>query len=314
MGMPEGHGSKLTARDIGVLEALAKCRVMTFEQIRRAFYEDHAWYHYNRLRVLRQRGWIIKRGKYLEITPKGLAVVQQNVDYSVFRRPGVRDKKADLAEIYVELTGTDWEWLTSTEAKEVYNLNRGDRLGGVLRRVGEEYLVYLLSKKPKGAAISRIRFEMGRLIMIGFDRAVVFAPTPEAMTAFGPDPLACRMRRLLLLPFPVGLVILRRTFEQGAVRHLAEQRIGPHEIKPASREFADYLAKCKGRDIYVSELITNDLVRANDLRNYLERHAQTDAREVLLICLESQKEKCRELTNHPAVITHVLPDTWLEGG
>lgn len=308
-----GRRPELTERDMLVLEALGRCQVMTFEQIRKAFYSDCTKYHYVRLQVLRERGFIIKRGKYVEITSKGLAAVQQKVNRTALRRPGVAAKKLSLAEIYAELAGTDWEWLTSVEAKKVYGLNRGDKLGGVLRRVGEEYLVYLLSSAPQHLTIKRVRAEMEKLVVVGFPNVIVFAPTPEAMTVFGSEPLRCRMRRLLLLPFPMGLTILQWLFQPDMVKYLAKEKIGPHKVKPASREFADYLAGCGEKDIYVSELITNDLVRQDDLRNYLERHTQTDAREVLVICLESQREKYREFEKHPAVIMHVLPDTWLEG-
>ncbi|MCS5696984.1 hypothetical protein [Desulfofundulus thermocisternus] len=283
MGRPE----ELTARDNELLEALAKCSVMTTKQIE-LIYGVKA-YHYKRLKVLESRGLIKRDGRFILITSRGRN--QMGVGRVHERLTDEQKREAAMiAWVYTKLNG--WRIMNSQEAKRYYNLNRGDKIDGVIERPdGTMYAFYVLSTRPREATIKRITTELKNLWVVNIRRAIIFCPASAAMKAFGKDP--CKLDELLVLPHPGGLDIFKAISKPGFIREVHDQAFPGRPYVPTEKPFADYQTEINGEQVYVSVLIGNDLVKRDHLTSYLNL-GQRDKR-VAIICLREQQKMFQKL-------------------
>lgn len=258
----------LTDKDIELLKFIGKIGVCTIGQAKELYGSGNKWYHYKRVQRLQENKFIIKRGKYIELSGKGADVVGEKKYY--FRRNEIRETHAEIA--HIALAFKDFEILSSREVREEFGLNRKTYFKNVLVHEGLYYFIYLLSENPTKKSINGIKSELKTLASSGIARqSIVFAPTPTAMAAFGVD--GCKQDQLFLLPYPSGVDLLKS--------HLTN----PIKINaPRTRKlFADHEAETH----YVAILTLNNLARRQALAAYFEIG---HIKPVVIYCLESQLE------------------------
>lgn len=258
----------LNDKDIQLLEFISKTGVCTISQAKELYGAENKWYHYKRVERLEADRYVIKRGKYIELSSKGADTVGQKKFY--FRRNEIRESHAELAYLALELK--DFEILSNRSVREEYGLNRKTHFRSVLVHEGLYYFVYLLTEAPNSWLVNGIKAELRTLASSGIARhSIVFAPTPTAMAVFGVD--GCKQDQLFLLPYPSGVDLLKSHFTNPIKINAPKTR------KP----FADYEAETQ----YITNLILNNLARRQALAAYFETH---HTKPVVIYCLESQLE------------------------
>lgn len=285
---------EITSRDIAVLEFISKTGAATTQQIQQLF--QCSWYHYKRLKILEERGYIFRKGRHLFITKKGANLIGCTLPR--LRTKGRIEEGTRLSDLILELTGS-FEFLSSREAKSLFGLNRASLLDGLLLNNGKHYAVYLLSTDPRSRTVQSVKHEISKhAVSTNLQRAVVFAPTPKAMKAFGTDD--CGAYELLLLPFPSGARLLSDMSQPEVREYIADLLPG---AQPVNSPFADYLAG----DVYISVLALNDLVRRARLLDYFSWNVEK--KPVVIVCLEDQLSLFKSL--YPKAEFTVLPDRLL---
>jgi hypothetical protein len=266
--MKGGETIILIDKDIELLRFISKTGVCTLAQAKQVYGADNKWYHYKRIQRLEEDRYVIKRGKYIELSSKGAETVGQKKYY--FRRNDIRETHAEMAHITLSLKG--FEILSNRAVREEYGLNRKTHFKNVLIHEGLYHFIYLLTDNPTRKLINGIKSELRTLASSGIARhSIVFAPTPTAMAAFGVD--GCKQDQLFLLPYPSGVDLLKSHFTNPIKIN------APRTRKP----FADYEAESH----YIAVLTLNNLARRQALAAYFETH---HTKPVVIYCLESQLE------------------------
>ncbi len=194
-----------------------------------------------------------------------------------FRNDDVRETHAEIADIVLSL-GLDFA--SNRQLRSEYGLNRKTYFKGAVIVNGYYYFLYLLSDTPSSQYLGGIRSELKTYSSSGITRkAIVFAPTPAAMSAFGSDP--CKQDELFLLPYPSGLTLLNNYFTPETEQHL--KSLFPNAVT-SRYPFANYETASQ----YVTILILNDIAKRNALSGYFKLPHQP--KPVTIICLESQKQ------------------------
>jgi hypothetical protein len=67
----------LNDKDIQLLEFISKTGVCTISQAKELYGAENKWYHYKRVERLEADRYVIKRGKYIELSSKGADTVGQ---------------------------------------------------------------------------------------------------------------------------------------------------------------------------------------------------------------------------------------------
>lgn len=90
-----------TERDAALLSLLARGCILRFDQVRLIY--GVAKYHYKRLTVLEERGYVLCRRRYVQVTRKGLAVLGLHGRPLDVRHDWQREYRARVAEVYFAL-------------------------------------------------------------------------------------------------------------------------------------------------------------------------------------------------------------------
>lgn len=296
----------LTERDITLLKTLAKCGVLTLEQVQK-LYGDVSRYHLRRVELLRSAGYVIRKDGCVTVTAAGLRAVKAGKPQKV--KSAYKEHRLAVMDVLLNLTG--WHIELGAEAKKTRSMNRGTRLDAVVSNGTKEYAVYILSQEPEPIVITRLYNELTTLPRHRLDRAAVFAPTPEAFDAFlsGGGSSARKLlfegktllKELLLLPSSVGPDIISKVHSPAFAALLFSAFPG---AAAAGRAFADYV----WRGCYLSLLVTNDLIKREMLRHYLEGpfYRAEGSPPVVVVCLESQRAVFSSL--YPAASFAVMSD------
>lgn len=287
-------------KDRRILERLSVFGAMTGKQIGK--FCDSTWYHYKCIQKLLKQGYIVRRGRYYEITGKGARSVGR--DSPRLRHKHQKSSKVVVADIVQALDG--WGFVPGYKFKRKFNLNRSSPLAGVLSRYGFHYGLYVLPKRPSAITVGRLRGEakemfektkVDRIVVVCFDsraEAALMAPAAKDK-AEGKDSEKSDVRKLwvgikevIAVTSPAETALLEGYCSPGFNELLLRQFPG---AQPSKRPFADYV----WRDGYLSVLVVNDLLRRGVLAGYLKHAAAREQRRVVVVCLESQLEKLREL-------------------
>lgn len=314
---------ELRDKELMLLEDIYKCITMTLKQIHAAYYGDLNIKRFYRLMESLEKKGLIKKTPYISggckrsacvyLTDSGLKTLNKKGrarDIIDLRQQNFR---VDMAEIYLKLKPHGWDWLNSRQAKREYNLNRNNKLVGILR--GEyDYAVYFFTgKKARDATVEQVKSEIERNLAHGLRNAIVFYRGEGIPQQFGRN--FCGASRLLLLPYPHGLKILAKVFTPGAILDYASVLGG----KPVDRVetildlFAEYLVHQGNRVHYLTELLTNDLARQYHLENYSLQRAKETGRGVYILVAEDSEDHWRSLYP-PAAYPHFqyipVENTW----
>lgn len=287
-------------KDRQILERLSVFGAMTGKQI--GEFCGSTKYYYRCIRKLLKQGYIVRRGRYYEITVKGMRSVGH--DSPRLRYEYQKSSKIVVADIVQALDR--WEFVPGYEFKRRFDLNRSSPLAGVLSRYGFHYGLYVLPKRPSAITVGRLRGEakemfektkVDRIVVVCFDsraEAALMAPAAKDK-AEGKDSEKSDVRKLwvgikevIAVTSPAETSLLEGYCSPGFNELLLRQFPG---AQPSKRPFADYV----WRDGYLSVLVVNDLLRREALAGYLKHAAAREGRRVVVVCLESQLEKLREL-------------------
>ncbi len=264
---------KLNEVDIKLFQLIAASGTCTLEQARQ-LYGGNQWYHYKRIQRLEDDRYLIKRGKYLELTKRSAELIGEP-KYR-FRHDGVREAHAEIADIVLSL-GLDF--ISNRQLRSEYGLNRKTYFKGAVIIDGYYYFLYLLGDKPSNQYLGGLKAELRTYSASGITRkSVVFAPTPTAMAMFGND--HCKQDELLLLPYPSGINLLNQYFSAGNQDYI--NSLIPGAV-PTRQPFAHYESPSQ----YYTVLILNDIAKRNALTGYFMSPFQN--KPVSIICLDSQK-------------------------
>ena len=284
---------KLTEYDENLFRLIATTGTCTLEQARQVYkpFSNNQWYHYKRIHRL-ENGYLIKRGSYLELTKKAAEIIGET-RYR-FRHEGVRELHAEIADIVLSL-GLDF--ISNRQLRAEFNLNRKTYFKGAVVIDGYYYFLYLLGDKPSVQHIGGIRSELKAYSASGIARkAIVFAPTPTAMSMFGDD--SCRQNELFLLPYPSGLNLLNNYFTLETEQYL--NSLYPNAVT-SRYPFANYETISQ----YVTILVLNDIAKRNALTAYFKSPRQP--KPVSIVCLESQNQLFA--SHYPKAKLITLPET-----
>lgn len=286
-----GRKPELTERDIGLLTLLSRCRVLSMEQIKHLF--GTADGHRKRIGTLEKRGYVIRKGTYVEVLSGGLRVVAPGQRSVQMRQNWRRENQSIVADIFLSLQGA-WEFQFALEYKRKRDVNRSARFNAVISRDGIHYALYLLAKHLRERTLRSIKTQIGKLRRIRLSRAVVFYQSAEALRAFGDD--HCGLDSLLLLPYPYGVSILKHRDE---IYSLVRSRF---RAAPCRRPFADY----ERGDTFITVLVDNDLAKRRHLLDYLTHVKDKENRRNIAVCLTSQKPVFEKL--FPGIRLIALPE------
>lgn len=283
---------QLTERDERLLSMLARCGALSVDQAGAVY--GVASYHKARISELAKRDYIARADNLIQITARGAkAIGLDQVPFRV-RHKWQRQHKADVAGILLSLQGWDAAFPHEVKRSNSY-VYRGARFDAVVSKNGREYALYLLSSRPQQQAVRTIRKELAHLKSWRIRHAIVFYPSPEALEKFGVEP--ANLESLLLLPYPFGVGLL----ESLDIIDERVRKLFPG-CQPCARPFADY--ELDG--VFITSLVTNDLVKRRALRDYLDYVAAREARKNVIVCLASQKGAFAALFPNTEIVT--VPD------
>lgn len=278
----------LTERDVTLLKTLGRCGILTLEQVRK-LYGNVSRYHLRRVELLRSAGYISRKDGCVTVTAAGLRAAGAERPQKM--KSAYKERRIAVMGVLLGLPG--WHVELGAEAKKARGMNRGSRVDAVVSDGSKEYAVYVLPPEPKRVAVARLYSEIAVLPRHRLERAAVFAPTPEAFDTFlaGGGSSAKKlllegktlMKELLLLPSAVGPDIIAKVNAPAFVDLLFSAFPGAVN---AGRMFADYL----WRSCYLTLLLTNDLLKRELLRHYLEGpfYKAEGSPPIIVVCLESQ--------------------------
>ncbi len=285
---------RLTPRDVKILQDIYHLKTMTIGQINRIYFKNSASYGYKRLKKLERNGCVASyplvnsKGKKLStcyyVTYKTIKKLNLGGDYDPtwIKEPWKQQYRVAVSEIYVQSSEACWQFKNSRRAKKEYNLNRGNRLAGILYN-GIDYGVYLFSSNPDSETVKAVSTEIERQSSFGLNHYIVLHQKEEWIDIFDDTYGA---REIHVMPFDIGLTIIR-LFSH--LNSLLQQVLGEHPVKQSSRFFASYLTERQGGEYYISELISNNLVRKYFLKQYTLDRARLERRRLVLVHSEGQK-------------------------
>lgn len=280
---------ELTERDIELLKMLAEHITIRTDNVGQLYQTKK--YHKERLRKLKDAKYIknnygyvflgIEGERYLKsigITPKAKPPSKSNYLERVKQR----------SDLYFDFLGSPWRFIDGRELKKQYgSIDRSSMFIGLLSG-WTEYIVYFLTKYYDKKQIENMKHEISNLYRLGIYRAVIFYKDRKERERYRDESLG--IKEQLLLPYSVGVELLKKHGEKDIVRAAAKRVYG--ELgEPAWKE-ADYEAG--GKQIMV--LILNDVEKKAKIRNYLDLTAfrYTERQEIEILCLEDQEEVFRD--------------------
>jgi hypothetical protein len=271
---------QLTDRDILLLKFLSKCDVLTNEQVG-LLYGSKKKYHYNRLAELNRRGLIKRSGSYNEITLTGTTEIGSKLKPLKLLKDRQRDRKVKLTQVFLNLCNYGWDFLSSREFKISHKLKMSAHVDGCLIKDDEKYAIYLLGSSPTRKNLSRIRAEINTLTLHQVNSAIVFYYTTKASESFK-EVKNIKIPELLLFKYPDEIDQIKNisTIKEGIASRM-------QDYTHTDKRYADFE---KGNQ-YISVLILNDLVKKEQLTNYLNYVADKEYKEVSILTTKEQQEE-----------------------
>jgi hypothetical protein len=280
---------ELTERDIELLKILSEHVAVRIDNVGRLYQTER--YHDLRLQKLskakyikRDYGYVflgIEGERYLKsigITPKAKPPSKSNYLERVKQR----------SDLYFDFLGSPWRFIDGRELKKQYgSIDRSSMFIGLLSG-WTEYMVYFLTKYYDKKQIENMKHEISNLYRLGIYRAVIFYRDRKERERYRDETLG--IKEQLLLPYSVGVELLKKHGEKDIVRAAVERVYG--ELREPAWKEADFEAE--GKQIMV--LILNDIEKKAKIRNYLELTAfrHTGRQKIEILCLEEQEEVFRE--------------------
>lgn len=294
-----GRYQEVTDRDYELLKKLVEYGTMMPHQAKVVYETD--WYHYKRLRVLQRRGYISRRGNYLQITGKGLEALGHEKE--VVRLNVVQKKKyAELADVYSELEGS-WDVKTGKEVKKKYGMPTSTKIDGMIS-ADKSYALYYLYEDATEKTAKYVQRELQKLPGYGIDRAVILHTSPQTIKMFAVG--TYNLKELLMLPVSqLGISILKKVRDPEFTAKLCWNLFPGKEILPPKRQYADLVIE----DFFICNLIPNDYVKRKYLQDYINYAKLLDTQKGVIICLEGQARTFEAA--YPELLISSVPEEWV---
>ncbi|RPF49520.1 hypothetical protein EDD75_0336 [Thermodesulfitimonas autotrophica] len=281
---------------------LARGCVLRTDQALRFF--DTETYGYKRLEVLQRRGCLRRFARYLQVTAKGLRLL--NVDGPVLRlrQDWEWEHRARIADVYFALS--NWQFQFALEVKRCNrDIYRNARFDAVISKDGRSLALYLVGE-VRNSTLASLKRDWSALRAWGLSGAVVLCRHEAALSSFdAPDLLKdLNLSRLFVLPYPQGVTILNNIDRL----HLEAAKLFPG-FAFCPRPFADL----ERGSTFVTVLITNDLIKRRLLQGYIDHVREKEGRRNVIVCLESQKARFAELFPGVEIVTVSDPVTQKKG-
>ncbi|MHB1418249.1 MAG: hypothetical protein ACYCX4_01485 [Bacillota bacterium] len=285
---------ELNARDLAILEELAKCRMLTTQQLVNEYF-DGSTYGYRRITQMEASGLVFKKplmgnrgkiGACVYLTEQGAEAAGVSLNRARNNYiPHLQAFRALFSELYLQLKPFGWDWCDSREVKNGYSLRRGDSFGGVLTHPNnEKYFVYVTGPSPQPDTVANIQIEANRNLETQSDirSVIIFSPTKDALSKF--VGLNINAYKLLLLEYPPGLSILKRLSNPGLILEHLDIPMDELSFTQVNEPWAQYLVQMGNREHYITELLTNDQSKINHLALYsYDMAMQKNMRGVMIV-------------------------------
>jgi len=272
--MSKKYIENLTERDIEILMSLYKHRTLTTRQIKSLFFRDVKGYHYRRIYLLKKEGYLgetkplVKyRSKYTScyfLTDKAikylydLGKIKRILRAKDLRISGMRlVYLVDVNEVFVQMKQHGWDMYDSRDTKEMFNINRGSYIQGMLHHdEGEKYGLYVLTNDPQEETVHRLITEIKEL-RSEMESIIVLAKTQDGYGAFT-EKLKQDMPQVRIdvrvMPYDIGMLVLKAIGKPTGRMKLFE-KYGKVQVIPS--DVSDYTVMHRGEEKYIVELLSN---------------------------------------------------------
>lgn len=300
--------------------ALYEYRALTTSQVQRITGYGNR-YIYNKLRQLRQDGYIVssnikgnyiagqsRQGKYHRLSQKGIEYLKSLGMEIQLTADDLRVRNIRLPyllignELSVELGHYGWTFKDSREAKKIENVNRGDVLHGTLTNPDKtkEYAMYVLLQSAQPEMLARLKREIKR---IPYESVLVVTRGKQSfktvVTSFTEKKdYLIKGKSVKILPFQFAKYYLRMSSDHTKNHETFLKRLGIELLSTSTDKVIfetnidfDYLVRFKDEEMYLVDMLDNDLMKMLAVREYrLERYKQ-DGRKVLILTSEADFHK-----------------------
>ena len=283
---------EITNRDKYLLEILNENGLMTYKQAGQLY--ETSGYHFKRLKQLENDRYIKKfRKKYLILGSAGMNKLNLNKRASYnYQKRFLKKHEIEKREVLVDLmllcNKYNYEWFYSRTAKSRHNINKGISINGLISCQGKNYPVYVLSEYPSEKKIKHI--QKGIPWLKTFDGAFIICLNQEIYC----DALKISINNnrapahLYLLEYPADIDLALSILSPGIMDSIYKTVLKINEILPASKAYADKMAVRNNKEYYITNLLVNDLIRLNYIKEYLNKWYELEQRPIIVIRKENQ--------------------------
>lgn len=309
-------------KDLDILQAIYEYRILSASQIKRLFFTDSKKYHYRKMQIMRQKGWIaskphVRNGKKYEVV---YYVLQPAIEM-LFKNNRIRfqrrwdrnklldwrkiERVLDANELFVHLHHWGYTVTEDRTWKETFALYAGSPIRhGITLENSEKYHTFILPDQVEDETIRRIR----RFIKeeTALSRYMVYYMGPNAarsyMKAMSEDK-SVELSKLSFCIMPYEYIALRMPFigSQNALYDVIAEKYGKPTLFPENKReeataFVSMQLKHEGSDYLVFNYLMNDFIVANAIWNYPQRKHQETGKKIGVLCWEDQKDRFEKLS------------------
>lgn len=299
-------------QDLHLLYEMYKNRALSTAQIAK-IRNLGKWYVYEKIEKLREKGYIHsdqisgnyipdqrRQGSYHKISAKGIALLKENgyqVDYTT------DDLKVSKYRLPYLLTATDlsinlgkvgWKYRDSRDIKNFHALNRNDVLQGSLTNPNndKEYALYIFLKKINPINLVKVKQE---IIRNPFNSVLITTRGEHSFESviksfMEKEDKVIKGGSVKVLPFGFANSYLTISNDnvkshEYFLRELGLVLLNHHSNKNVFETNInfDYLVEYQGKQMYFVDLLDNDLMKIEEIRNYRKEQYEHDGRKVLAL-------------------------------
>lgn len=345
---PKEVVKKVSQLDLEILYGLYKFRALSTDHIKRR-YQLTDRYTYRKIEILRNTGWIIsepisgytrkqrRQGSYHRISETGIDCLRKQ-GYSVERKATtLRVRKRMLPfllhayDVFISLEPFGWQFIESRDTKHRFNMNRNERLQGILISPnGEQYVFYSLLETTNektlalmGSEISshnnNIREKEGVKDKYKFPmNYIIFANGKESLLDCVEyfkrnQDIVSSTQQISIVPPGFAKNYYRLFYDKEEEMNFILQTIGAEDVTsvvyPTLRKYfkgLDTIVEHDGEEKYLVSLLDNNLKTIIDVSRYRKEFYQDDRRKVLLVVptvIEEIAQEAFELYHHIEIIS-----------
>lgn len=311
----------VTQRDLDILLDLYTYRTLTTDQINKRYFDNrkNKDYLYRRMYLLRKRNLItsypllyengLKKTSCYRLTDKGIRTL---IDYGLLDENEVKKIRSwhfnipnplqlqfivDANTVMVELSESGWNMLDSRTVKEEHQMDKNNRvLGMLINQDGHEHALYIFQNNPTDITITRIVNEIQKekyqnviCLCKGQDGFIKLIREIEQKNKHH----SLVTGELSVMPFNLGIEFYKKF---NAESQFVKLFTNFGEVKPNSTrlKFTKYCINYQGEDMYLVNMLNNNVVILDILERYSYEHYQLNGIKCVLFAWDSQIQQLKE--------------------